>query len=300
MPSLTQLADDFLFKTSFSARLICAWMLLSRRIARHRGFPGLPWPSPPPKGSNHEDDRQHDPHYRRHQRHRPALAEAFHDRGNRVIVTGRRQSLLDQIAAERPDRSPSRLTLPTPRACRTSRPKSARSFPELNVLIANAGVSRSEDMTTDGWDAADAEAIVATNILGGAARHRSGPAAPETAAERDDHGDQLEPRLCAPCRLPGLLCQQGVPAFLASVAAASASQDPHRGAGARTALCANRAHRHATGERYARDAARRLYRGGHAIAGVWRLIPATKCWSSATAPAAGPSATAAMRPPLQP
>jgi uncharacterized oxidoreductase len=39
-------------------------------------------------------------------------------------------------------------------------------FPELNVLIANAGISRPEDMTADGWDASDAEAIVATNVLG--------------------------------------------------------------------------------------------------------------------------------------
>ena len=39
-------------------------------------------------------------------------------------------------------------------------------FPEINALIANAGISRPEDMTADNWDAADAEAIVATNILG--------------------------------------------------------------------------------------------------------------------------------------
>ncbi len=34
------------------------------------------------------------------------------------------------------------------------------------MLIANAGISRAEDVTADSWDTSDAEAIVQTNILG--------------------------------------------------------------------------------------------------------------------------------------
>ncbi|MBR0839640.1 SDR family oxidoreductase [Bradyrhizobium liaoningense] len=95
-----------------------------------------------------------------------ALAEAFHDRGNRVIVTGRRQALLDQITAERPGL----IGVPLDLGDRSSLPRLSaqirEEFPELNVLIANAGISRPEDMTADSWDATDAEAIVETNILG--------------------------------------------------------------------------------------------------------------------------------------
>src|SRR3954454_12691852 len=95
-----------------------------------------------------------------------ALAEAFHDRGNRVIVTGRRQALLDQITAERPDMIGLTLDLADSSSLPRFSAELRASFPELNVLIANAGVSRAEDTTAEGWDAADAEAIVATNILG--------------------------------------------------------------------------------------------------------------------------------------
>jgi uncharacterized oxidoreductase len=95
-----------------------------------------------------------------------ALAEAFHDRGNRVIITGRRQSLLDQIAAERPGLIGLPLDLDDPASLLRLSGEIRTRFPELNVLIANAGISRAEDMTADGWDAADAEAIVETNILG--------------------------------------------------------------------------------------------------------------------------------------
>jgi uncharacterized oxidoreductase len=95
-----------------------------------------------------------------------ALAEAFHDRGNRVIVTGRRQALLDEITASRPGLVGMPLDLDDP----ASLPRLARDvrkrFPELNVLIANAGISRAENMTADGWDVSAAEAIVETNIMG--------------------------------------------------------------------------------------------------------------------------------------
>ncbi|WP_431203479.1 SDR family oxidoreductase [Bradyrhizobium betae] len=95
-----------------------------------------------------------------------ALAEAFHDHGNRVIVTGRRRVLLDQITAARPGLMGLPLDLDDPAALPRLVAEIRADFPELNVLIANAGISRPEDMTADGWNAADAEAIVETNILG--------------------------------------------------------------------------------------------------------------------------------------
>lgn len=95
-----------------------------------------------------------------------ALAEAFHDRGNRVIVTGRRQTLLDQITAERPDVIGLPLDLEDPASLPRLSAEMRERFPELNVLIANAGISRAEDMTAENWGTADAEAIVETNILG--------------------------------------------------------------------------------------------------------------------------------------
>ena len=95
-----------------------------------------------------------------------ALAEAFHDRGNRVIVTGRRQAPLDQIIAERPGLIGLALDLDDPASLPRLSAEVRARFPELNVLIANAGISRPEDLTADGWDASDAEAIVETNILG--------------------------------------------------------------------------------------------------------------------------------------
>ncbi|SON57738.1 Serine 3-dehydrogenase [Hartmannibacter diazotrophicus] len=95
-----------------------------------------------------------------------ALAEAFHQRGNRVIVTGRRQSLLDEIAAAHPGIIGMPLDLDEPASLSRLGTEVRTRFPELNVLVANAGVSRQEDMTAGSWDASNAVEIVRTNILG--------------------------------------------------------------------------------------------------------------------------------------
>ncbi|ODP34680.1 SDR family oxidoreductase [Pandoraea sp. ISTKB] len=95
-----------------------------------------------------------------------ALAEAFHDRGNRVIVTGRRQALLDDITAKRPGMIGLPLDLNSPASLAVVLDEVRTSYPQLNVLIANAGISKPEDVTAGDWSGTDAEAIVQTNILG--------------------------------------------------------------------------------------------------------------------------------------
>ena len=94
------------------------------------------------------------------------LAEAFHDRGNRVIVTGRREALLKEVTAARPGMVGLPLDLGDPASLPRLADEVRARFPELNVLVANAGISRTEDLTADDWNTSDAEAVVETNILG--------------------------------------------------------------------------------------------------------------------------------------
>ncbi|SDZ71727.1 uncharacterized oxidoreductase [Variovorax sp. YR266] len=95
-----------------------------------------------------------------------ALAEAFYDRGNRVIVSGRRQALLDEITASRPGMVGMPLDLDDPASLPRLAEDVRARFSELNVLVANAGISRAENMAADGWDVSAAQAIVETNIMG--------------------------------------------------------------------------------------------------------------------------------------
>jgi len=95
-----------------------------------------------------------------------ALAEAFHDRGNRVIITGRRKALLDEIVAARPGMAGLQLDVNDVSSLSRLAVQVRAQFPGLNVLIANAGISHAEDMLSDSWTTDNAEAIVQTNILG--------------------------------------------------------------------------------------------------------------------------------------
>ena len=63
-------------------------------------------------------------------------------------------------------------------------------FPDLNVLIANVGISRIEDLTSGDWDASEAEAIVQTNIMG-VVRITAAFLTIKRADECDHYGDEL-------------------------------------------------------------------------------------------------------------
>lgn len=95
-----------------------------------------------------------------------ALAEAFHDRGNQVIVVGRRQRLINEVTRARPGMAGLVLDVADPGSVGGLAANMRDRFPTLNVLVANAGISRTEDMMSDAWDVSAAEAVVETNILG--------------------------------------------------------------------------------------------------------------------------------------
>jgi uncharacterized oxidoreductase len=92
------------------------------------------------------------------------LAEAFHKLGNQVIIAGRRQELLDQAGAANPGMKAIVLNIEDPASIAEAVEKLSVHFPDLNVVINNAGIMRPEDARKGA--VADAEAIVTTNLLG--------------------------------------------------------------------------------------------------------------------------------------
>ncbi|BCQ56991.1 SDR family oxidoreductase [Burkholderia gladioli] len=94
------------------------------------------------------------------------LAESFHDLGNKVIVAGRKLSLIDEIKLVRPDISGLELDLNHKDAVSHLSSSIENNFPDINVLIANAGVMKSENLSDQNGDISTAENIINTNILG--------------------------------------------------------------------------------------------------------------------------------------
>jgi len=94
------------------------------------------------------------------------LAESLHALGNQVVIAGRRQKALDETTAANPGMKSLPLDIEDPAAIRAFAAKVATDFPSLNFLINNAGIMRAEKLLAQQTDLADAEAIVATNLLG--------------------------------------------------------------------------------------------------------------------------------------
>ncbi|MDX6238850.1 MAG: putative oxidoreductase [Kribbellaceae bacterium] len=93
------------------------------------------------------------------------LALRLHKAGNRVIVSGRREDRLAQIVAENPGVESVVLDTTDPVAIQDVTAQLLQRFPDLNVLVAMAGIMLPEDLHSGGF-LTTAEATVATNLLG--------------------------------------------------------------------------------------------------------------------------------------
>lgn len=94
------------------------------------------------------------------------LAEALHAEGNHVIIAGRREQALSDVAAANPGMGHVVLDVSDAAAIAAFGQQVVRDWPRLNAVIHNAGIMIAEDMTADGWNASVAEDIVTTNLLG--------------------------------------------------------------------------------------------------------------------------------------
>jgi len=93
------------------------------------------------------------------------LAEAFHKRGNRVIIAGRRKGHLAETIKANPGMQSIELNVGEPASIAAVARKLIAEYPKLNVLINNAGIMRIDDVA----GVVDEELLaptITTNLLG--------------------------------------------------------------------------------------------------------------------------------------
>ena len=94
-----------------------------------------------------------------------ALAEQFHSLGNKVIIAGRRQALLDEVAATHPGIEGIALDISDAADIDRVAAQLIRDYPTLNVLVNNAGIMPFDDPSGRIDDAVSRQ-ILDTNLLG--------------------------------------------------------------------------------------------------------------------------------------
>ncbi len=93
------------------------------------------------------------------------LAEALHARGNRVIVAGRRDNVLAEVAAENPGITALTLDIADPASIAEVAARVIADHPSLDAVIHAAGVAHRDDAAAP-LDDAMLAATFATNVYG--------------------------------------------------------------------------------------------------------------------------------------
>jgi uncharacterized oxidoreductase len=93
------------------------------------------------------------------------LAEALHRRGNKVIIAGRRRGHLDEVIAANPGMDAVELDISDVASIRQVAAKLIADYPDLNVLINNAGIME-VDQAGGQIDDALLVSTLTTNLMG--------------------------------------------------------------------------------------------------------------------------------------
>ncbi|RKP46121.1 SDR family oxidoreductase [Pararobbsia silviterrae] len=93
------------------------------------------------------------------------LAEALHKRGNQVIISGRRRSHLDEVVAANRGMAAIELDITDPASIAKVAAQLVADYPDLNVLINNAGVML-PDEAAGHIDDALMVSTIETNLMG--------------------------------------------------------------------------------------------------------------------------------------
>ena len=94
------------------------------------------------------------------------LAEAFHALGNQVIIAGRSRKKLEETTAANSGMKFLTVDMSDASSIHSFSAQVTESYPQLNVLINMAGIMIPENLLEPKNGLADAEATIATNLLG--------------------------------------------------------------------------------------------------------------------------------------
>lgn len=94
------------------------------------------------------------------------LAQRLHAQGHRLILTGRRQSLLDQATDAHPRMTGYQNDITDPAQIADLAARLAKDHPDLSTVVLNAGIMQPERLVTNQTPLTVAEDMITTNLLG--------------------------------------------------------------------------------------------------------------------------------------